>query len=242
MEQEATGPKARSHLFCYLDETGLLHSPATDRFFGLGVIMLQSPRHLHRSIIKLKSRRNFHAEFKFNQVNHANLAVYKDLIDIAFEEQQLRFLAKIIDKSHKKHQDKYKAYNRYTGQLVAGGIGVTSQSTSEYVTILADDVSTSDKDDNFEHDVRAHIRKAHRRNALFGICRLESHAVTEIQLVDVLVGSVAYAFKMKEGIVPPGSAKAQLVKYIQSKMNVYALADKHELRLKNGIYIKIETK
>ena len=239
---ENPGPKTRAHLFGYLDETGLLHSPATDRFFGLGVVMIQNPRHLHRSIIRLKSKRKFHQEFKFKSVDHQTLPIYKELIDIAFEESRLRFLARIVDKTKKKHQDKYKAYNKYTGQLIADGISATNDKVSEYITILADDVSTSDKDDKFEQDVRARIRQVHRRNALYGICRLESHAVSEIQLADVLIGAVAYAFKMKEDLVPKNSAKAQLVKYIQTKMNVYALADEHELRLKNGVFIKISTK
>lgn len=237
-----TGPKPRSHLFGYLDETGLLHTPATDRFFGIGIVILQSPRHLHREIIKLKARRQLADEFKFNDVNHNNLPVYKELLDIALNERKLRFLAQIIDKKGKQHPHQYKAYNKYAGELIADGIGCSKEKTSEYITILADDVSTNDKDDKFERDVRMHVKKAHRRNALFGIARLESHAVSEIQLVDVLVGTTAYAFKMNEGVVSTRGAKSQLVKYLQLKLDLNQLADNVKAHKKNGIFIKISHK
>jgi hypothetical protein len=69
----STGPKPRSHIFGYLDETGLLHTPRADRFFGLGLVIIQNPRNLHRSIIRLKDKRNFHKEFKFSGIKQSNL-------------------------------------------------------------------------------------------------------------------------------------------------------------------------
>jgi hypothetical protein len=53
MPKEITGPKPRSHVFGFLDETGLLASPS-DHFFELGLVVVQSPRTLHRSIVKAK--------------------------------------------------------------------------------------------------------------------------------------------------------------------------------------------
>ena len=63
-----TGPKPRSHIFGFLDETGLLHTPDTDRFFGLGLVIVQNPRQLHRDIIRLKDQQHFHNEFKFSRL------------------------------------------------------------------------------------------------------------------------------------------------------------------------------
>lgn len=242
MKKEETGPKQRLHLFGYLDETGLLHTPDTDRFFGIGLVAVPNPRHLHRAIIRLKDRYGFHQEFHFTKITHRSLPLYKELIDLAFDEPNLRFSVQIINKKGKKHPDKYKSYNRYAGEVIASILDVTKSNKSEYITILADDVSTSDKEDRFEQVVRDQVRRAHRRNALFGIARLESHAVSEIQLADILVSSVAYAFKMKEGLVSTRGIKAQLVKYIQKKMNVYELANDAQLRLKNGVYFAIKTK
>jgi len=241
-KDEGSGPKPRLHLFGYLDETGLLHTPETDRFFGIGLVAVPNPRHLHRAIIRLKNKHKFHEEFHFNSIKYSSLPIYKALIDITFAEPNLRFSIQIIDKKGKNHANKYKSYNKYAGQVISSILDVTNVKRSEYITILADDVSTSDKEDKFEHDVRETIKRIHRRNALFGIARLESHAVSEIQLADILVSSVAYAFKMKNSLVSKSSTKAKLVRYIQNKINTYELASNMELRLKNGVYFAIKTK
>jgi hypothetical protein len=238
----STGPKPRSHVFGYLDETGLLHTPDTDRFFGLGLVIVQNPRQLHRDIIRLKNRKHFYAEFKFANVSHTNLAIYKELIDICLSTPTLRFNCYIVDKSKISRGDHVRSYNGYAGYLVAGAIDQADTRVSEYITLLADDVSTNSINDHFEKMVRLRIDRVTRRNALFGICRLESHAVTELQLCDVLIGAVAYAHKMQAGSVSKRGAKAQLVKYIQAKLNANALAQNLELHLRSGVMFCVKQK
>jgi hypothetical protein len=135
-----------------------------------------------------------------------------------------------------------RSYNGYAGYLIAGSIDQADSGVSEYITILADDVSTNSINDQFEKMVRLRINRVTRRNALFGICRLESHAVTELQLCDVLIGAVAYAHKMQVGGVSRQSAKAQLVKYIQTKLNTNALGQNLELHLRNGVMFCVKQK
>lgn len=239
---DLTGPKPRLHLFGFLDETGLLYTPETDRFFGIGLVAVPNPRHLHREIIRLKNKHQFHEEFHFSTITFRTLPIYKRLIDLAFAEANLRFSVQIIDKKGKNHANKYKSYNNYAGKVIASILDITDTKRSEYITILADDVSTNDKEDKFEQDVRNMIKRVHRRNALFGIARLESHAVSEIQLADILVSSVAYSFKMKHRLVSSRSTKAKLVRYIQGKVNTFELAQDMGLRLKNGVYFAIKRK
>lgn len=242
MDSNSSGPKPRSHVFGFLDETGLLHSPPTDRFFGMGLVIVQNPRQLHRSVISLKDHKRFHSEFKFAHVKTANLATYKKLMDICFNTDKLRFNCFIVDKTKRSVEHHVAAYNGYAGFLIAGAIDQTGGAASEYITVLADDVSTSNIDDRFESMVRARIKLVTRRNALFGICRLESHAVTELQICDVLVGAVAYAHKMGVGLVSTKGAKAQLVKYIQNKLNIYSLSQNHSLHLRNGVMFCVTQK
>lgn len=106
---------------------------------------------------------------------------------------------------------------------------------SEYIVILADDVSTP-KDDNFEKEIKNKAKTKTRRNALFGICRVESHAISEIQLVDVLLGITAYSFKIKYGIVNPNkhNPKFQLMKYLQKQLNIDKLSIANEYSLRFG--------
>ena len=238
----STGPKPRSHVFGYLDETGLLHTPATDRFFGMGLLIVQSPRNLHRAVITLKDRKQFYKEFKFSELKTSNLPIYKGLIDAVFDTYGLRFNCYIVDKQARSTSNHVASYNGYAGYLVANAIDQTGADASEYITVLADDVSTNSINDKFESMVRDRVRKVTRRNALFGICRLESHAVTELQICDVLVGVVAYAHKMATGSVSTRSAKAQLVRYVQRKLNVFSLSQEHNLHLQNGIMFCVTQK
>jgi len=235
-----SGPKPRSHIFGYLDETGLLHTPPTDRFFGLGLVIVQNPRQLHRAIIKLKNKQHYYKEFKFSNVNPRNLAIYKQLIDICFATHGLRFNSCIVDKTKLKKGHHVRTYNGYAGYLIANAIDQADEKVSEYITVLADDVSTNSIDDQFEKMVRARIKTVTRRNALFGICRIESHAVTELQICDVLIGAVAYAHKMQVGNVSTKGAKAQIVKYIQTKINAFALTQDMNLHLRNSIMFCIK--
>jgi hypothetical protein len=150
-----------------------------------------------------------------------NLPIYKRLLGITLTTQGLRFHSHVIDKSTYNGTEHVKAYNNYAGHLIADVIDQVDPNCSEYMTILADDVPTNSKTDNFKHMVRDRIRMATRRNALFGICRSESHAVSEIQLTDVLIGSVNYSFKMRNKLVSTKGAKAQFIEYLQQKLGFY---------------------
>lgn len=238
---DSTGPKPRRHVFGFLDETGLLHSSPTDRVFGLGLLVCPNPRELHRAIIRHKNKRKYHREFKFTDVSKQNLRVYIELIDIFFDCTNNRFHAIVVDKQTfkiPKTTSSHTAYNRIAATLVAGSIDRASKRQSEYMTILADDVSTS-KDDKFERMLRDEVKKKQRRNALFGIARLESHAVSEIQIVDVLLGLVAYAHKIKMGSVSGSGAKLRLLKHLQKKLGVSELANDQVIKLKRGEMFEI---
>lgn len=219
-----SGPKPRKHLFGYLDETGLLHSPVTDQLFALGLLSIQSPRNIHKQIINYKTSKQYHEEFKFSALTHENLPLYKGLIDIFFQNSNQKFYVAIYDKKKLEINNHNKAYNSYCGVLISETLADGDQKSSEYITVLADDVSTP-KDDKFESEIRDKIKSKLRRNALFGICRLESHAVTEIQLCDVLLGATAYAYKLKLGLVGKGkSEKKELIRHIQRHLSVPLLA------------------
>lgn len=236
-----TGPKPRSHVFGYMDETGLLQPSHPDRVFALGLVVSQNPRELHRAIIALKNRRNYHRELKFNDVSTQNLRIYLEFIDIFFDCTNNRFHALVVDKTKftiPASQKYHTAYNKLAAKLIAGSVDYKRSRTSEYITVLADDISTS-KDDKFEKIVREAVRKKHRRNALFGIARFESHAVSEIQLVDVLLGLVAYSYKIKFGLVSGSGAKLRLLKHLQRKLNIQNLSEAQVVKLARGEVFEI---
>ncbi|HVC35876.1 MAG TPA: DUF3800 domain-containing protein [Candidatus Dormibacteraeota bacterium] len=240
-----TGPKSRLNLFGYLDETGLLHTPATDKVFGLGLVVCQNPRDLHRSVISYKNSRHYSKhEFKFTDIRQKNLNLYKGLIDLFFDCKNINFSCVVYDKKelnikHYFNGDHEKAYGVFVARLVSRVLEQGQSNKSSYVVLLADDVSTK-KSDRFEKVVKDKVKMRLRRNAVFGVARLESHAVAEIQVCDVLLGIVAYSFKIKFGLVKADGAKVEIVKYLQRKLSAQRISETIEKRFKGGVQFSIE--
>lgn len=238
------GPKPRVNLFGYLDETGLLHTPATDKVFGLGLTICHNPKQLHRDIINFRNRRKFYKEFKFTDIRESNLPIYKGLIDIFFKSKNVSFSSLLFDKKlldlNKYFKGDYeRAYGVYVARLVSTALEAETSKGSNYIVILADDVSTS-KDDHFEKVVKEKVKMRLRRNAVFGVARLESHAITEIQMTDVLLGIVAYSFKVKFGLVKAKGAKLEMVKYVQKKLSIDKLSETQVRKMRGGLRFSVE--
>ncbi|MGB4800746.1 MAG: DUF3800 domain-containing protein [Candidatus Saccharimonadales bacterium] len=242
--EKGTGPKPRVNLFGYLDETGLLHSPATDKVFGLGLIVCHNPKQLHRDIINFRNRRKYYKEFKSTDIRTHNLPIYKELIDVFVGSGNVSFSSLLFDKKlldlNKFFKGNYeKAYGVYVAKLIADALEDESSKGSNYIVVLADDVSTS-KDDKFEKVVKEKVKMRLRRNAVFGVARLESHAITEIQMTDVLLGIVAYAFKVKFGMVKGKGAKLEIVKYLQKKLDIDKLSETQKIKKRGGLRFCVE--
>lgn len=238
------GPKPRVNLFGYLDETGLLHSPATDKVFGLGLTICLNPKQLHRAIINMRNKRRFYKEFKFSDIRNENLPIYKELVDVFFDCRDISFSCVLYDKKQldltKYFKGDYeRAYGVFVARLISNALETQSSKGSNYIVVLADDVSTS-KEDRFEKVVKEKVKMRLRRNAVFGVARLESHAITEIQMTDVMLGIVAYSFKVKFGLVKAKGAKLEMVKYLQKKLQVEKLSETHSKKLKGNVRLAIE--
>jgi hypothetical protein len=239
-ENPPSGPKPRRDLQGYLDETGLLQRKS-EQFFGLGLVTSSNINTLHREIINFRNRARYHNEFKFTMVSQSNILYYKGLLDVFFNVPNNMFSCVIYDKSVSTIAKHNKVYNAFCGHLIADQIIRLGVSHTNYITILADDVSTP-KADHFEREIHSKVRQMTRRNAVTSIIRLESHAVTEIQLCDVLLGCVAYAYKVQYGLVKPNREKLELVKHLQKKIGVPALSTPFDRRIKNGITFKVTEK
>jgi hypothetical protein len=232
MIKKSSGPKPRRDHQLYLDETGLLHR-AEDKFFGIGLVGSPNINKLHKRLIKYRQRHKFYYEFKFTGINSSNVLYYKGVIDEFFEEPETVFMCSIYDKKELRVRNHEKAYNSFCGKLIAKYVKGCSDSFTNYATVLADDVSTS-KDDNFEKEVRAKVKSQVRRNALGTIVRMESHAVTEIQLCDILLGAVAYSYKIDNKLIKINRNKLEVVKHLQKKLRVPVISAELDMKTKKG--------
>ena len=221
-----------------MDETGLLHRKE-DKIFGLGLVVSPNINVLHRNLIKYRNYRTYYKEFKFTDVGTHNILYYKDMVDEFFKTPNSMFTAFFYDKESLVIRDHQKAYNAFCGSMIADLINGLGDDHTDYLTILADDLSTS-KTDHFEREIKAKVKRETRRSAITSIIRLESHAVTEIQLCDVMLGTVAYSFKMNKELVKPDKAKLQLVKHLQTRLRVPELSTSMDRKVKNGVLFKIK--
>ncbi|MCR4277444.1 MAG: hypothetical protein NUV80_04540 [Candidatus Berkelbacteria bacterium] len=241
--EKTPGPKPRTNVFGFFDETGVLHTPTTDKVFALGLLVCQQPRELHRSIVAYKNSQRYFKEFKFTDIRDNNLGLYRGFIDLVFGGTNNRFISIVYDKQllnmSDYNHDHERAYSMLAAQVISHALGIGRTAETEYIAILADDISTS-KSDRFEKIVKDKVHQKLRRNAVFGIARLESHAISEIQLCDVLVGTVAYAFKVKYGVVKGEGAKLGIVKHLQKRLGLGRLSQTFQKRLKGGIYFSVE--
>lgn len=227
----------KKYLFGFMDETGLLNSVITERVFAIGLLKLHHPKDIHRGIVSLKDRSQFHNEFKFTDITSKNQKLYCELIDIFFKNTECSFSCIVFDKT-KLNLDKFfqgnyvNAYNCYCAKLIANSLDM-----GEYIAIIADDISRP-KSDNFEKKIKAKVKERINRNALFGIIRVESHAISELQLVDVLLGLVGYAFKLKYDKRSPSKGKLAVLKHIQNKLKINILSESFKKR-KTGGYFEV---
>ena len=59
-------------------------------------------------------------------------------------------------------------------------------------------------------------------------------------MTDVLLGIVAYSFKVKFGLVKASGAKLQMVKYLQKKLDIEKLSQSHERKMRGGLRFNVE--
>jgi hypothetical protein len=59
-------------------------------------------------------------------------------------------------------------------------------------------------------------------------------------MTDVLLGIVAYAYKVKFGMVKAGGAKLAMVKYLQKKLDIEKLSESREIKKRGGFRFSVE--
>lgn len=216
-------------------------SGSDQRFFGLGLLKIAGTHRLTESVYRIwqearssKDRsvgeqdtgRAKPFEFKFSRVKRGNLHHYKRLIDALFAEPEWHFAVLILDKENpgvrwKEHFDTvWDAYIVYSRMMLIHNVD-----DGEEVAVLADYLGKpKDSARYFEQEVRDLTNAEWATGRVFSICMLESESAPLIQVVDVLLGCVRYAFEVNR---QPGkermSAKAELALYLRAKLGQTSL-------------------
>lgn len=201
----------------YCDESGHLeHDEVNVMVIGGIAIDNEFRKKTYSDIkqIKIKYGIPIHREIKWTKVSKGELDYYKSLIDYFIENEQLRFRAIIIpDKTRLDHarfnqtQDEF-YYKIYYDMLKK--VLLNHDVIRVYIDI---------KDTNSSYKVEKLTKylnntyTAHRNDVK--IMQIRSHENSLLQMADLLIGCVMY----KNRNLTSSSAKLELVKYLESKIN-----------------------
>ena len=207
---------------CFLDETGALNS-ARDPFFAVGMVKTHRPELLTRAIGAIRDRAHFYEEIKWANIDNRQkfLTQYEQVVDAFFAAAATTFSCFVLDKRSVdplvRYGDLWKAYEQIAGLQVAY---FTHQ--DELPTVLADDMSTPPTV-RFEESLRLNIM-GHGKQ-VGGICRADSRGLSPLQVADLLMGAVAYDYKLAGGLVPtPSAAKVVILQRIRDRLGVVSLS------------------
>jgi len=222
-----------SNFLGFIDETGVLEEDPQQRFFGLGLLKIKNTSTFYEELVKLKqkvlcklSRLKKPFEFKFSKINNSNYKFYYELIEIYFSFPDNHFCALVIDKRHpnfnmnKYFPNAWEAYIGYSRLLIKKNVH-----SDEKICILADYHSKPKASSKYYEVELIKIRRNYK-NIVFNACMLESHASLFIQVVDVLLGSIVYEFKIRNKLLSnkPNRRKKGLLNLIKKKLKTNNLA------------------
>lgn len=211
--------------FMFLDETGRL-PVARDRFFAVGLLKIPEPAVIQRRMQRLRDQKEFRAEMKWSEVRLNSLPLYREALGFFFDCQEAKFSCFVTDKTIndpiKRYGNQWRAYERLSAQLLVGNI-----SQGERVTVLADEYSTP-VNEKFEENVRGLVDKKLQRHAVCGVCRMRSTGVDLFQILDVLLGAVAYDFKIAAGLIDTPNPKGRMLNFIKDRFGVQTFVGGHQ--------------
>src|SRR3989338_4971364 len=190
--------------FCFLDETGLIHSER-DKYFALGILKCDNPQNLYNEIRKVRSRYRYNEEMKWaNLDRRIRFDIAMEFFNI-FLKSEAKFNCIILDKDEMDFEkyynnDLYKVYRNFTVTLLKLIIGKDPQ---EVLIVLADDYFTPDGTD-LEVTTKKFINNHYEKFVVSGMCQINSKSSDMLQLTDLILGSILYDLKKQKGIIAQG--------------------------------------
>lgn len=202
--------------FCFFDETGNLNDKV-NRYFAMGMLKCSQPYFLDYEIQQLRQREKFFDEIKFNKLSKKNINFVLKILGLIFTIPGLKFSSFLINKDDIDFQAEFKndlwlAYEVFAEKLLIGNI-----SPREIIIVIADYVTTP-KDVKFEIKVKHMVNNHFKRLALAGVCRVDSRGVNLIQITDLILGTIAYDYKMKNKLISGDKYKIKFLSEFKKKL------------------------
>ncbi|MFZ4648452.1 MAG: DUF3800 domain-containing protein [Patescibacteria group bacterium] len=205
--------------FCFLDESGSL-SNLREPLFTLGIIKISQPFYLSSKISYERSKRQFFDEVKFNKLSKNNINFAKFVVDSFLDTKSLNFYSYTLDKEgdfFKSNfaKDPWEAYEEISLALLSDAVLAHKE-----ILILIADYITTPNSVKYEVNIKKIMNAKKGRLAMAGVCRFDSKSNDLLQVVDLLIGIIAYDLKISAGMVTGDKFKIQLVNYFKENLGV----------------------
>lgn len=174
----------------------------------------ENPRVLSQNDLNLLLVSTRHYEYKFTSITHTTLERYKSFIDIIFE-FPIHFCALVIDKTDPLfdstiYKNYWSAYIKYAKMLCQNNCGEGNK-----LCVIADYMNRpADTDIYFENELNT-------LPDVFNTLRAHSETFTLLQACDLMLGSVVFQWRQKNGFVKDSNrakAKKDFVDHLIRKL------------------------
>lgn len=198
----------------FFDEAGAISS---DRFFVVGLLKIEDHSTLLKQVKNIRRRHKYWGEFKWASLTQENRGAYEDLISLLVS-STAKFSCFVADRHVAdpvaRFGNTFKAYEKLATQLLIGSVR-----PYELIAVLADNYSAPNSF-SFEITVRTECNSRLSRLAVVSVVQVDSGATEGLQLVDVLVGAVAFGFKADCGLANHKSLKGKVAKGLRELVGV----------------------
>jgi len=207
-----------NHSLVFLDETGTLGGER-DPFFAVGLLRCATPYEIARPVQRIRDCNAYYDEIKWGKVSEKNLPVLIEIVNVLLN-SSATFHVFIADKREHdviaRFGGQFKAYECLARQLLHGTIR-----HGETAWVIADEYSTP-AHEAFEENIRVYVNRKLDRVAIGGTCRIRSEGSDMLQMIDLLLGAIAYEYKAQSGVVrlAPRKPKAKLLAHIKKVAGV----------------------
>jgi hypothetical protein len=215
---EGTSVNQRFNIYC--DESSHLeHDGLNPMVIGAVVCPQARAREIADAIRALKRQRGLKApyELKWSRVSPSFVELYESVVELFFNDADLRFRAVIIDKTLLRHEDfeqdhdtfYYKMHHTLLKQLIVSPhehfvyMDIKDTRSAKKMRKLREVLC------NEKHDFHGQVTRC--------VEPVRSEQVEQSQLADILIGAVAYANREPVQGAAQGTAKTRLVELIRRR-------------------------
>lgn len=212
---------------CHLEKDGI-------NVMVLGAVWCPQPkiREINQRIRQIKSRNGISemAELKWVKISPAKIDLYRDLVNYFFDDDDLHFRALIVpDKSKLDHRRFHQSHDTWYYKMYFEMLKVILSPSDKYeIYIDIKDSHSYEKSQKLKEICRNSIYDFSER-IIQRLQPIRSDEVQIMQIVDILIGAVAYQNRIFPDDFVKSTAKLQVIDLIQSRAN-YSLKKSTLLR------------